>query len=541
MRKLYFLFSMIGCMWQISTNAQILSCVDSEELMQARNYILNDAMDGMIYQLNLLGSDKQIKNSPTILESAQQNFINDFFVDSNSYFFSTFGNIDRPNPKILDVLKDMNIFHRTDSIKFDLSDKQCKTELYYENGQKGLKPFMYIVLTGVLTVEITNAKTDYYKVTFDTLAFFYKLSAYNTPGTEYYTSLNLENIKIWQVIKRNMYKELKNILPVCGQGEIANYVEGSESESFQVQEFGPLEFITNPADAQIRFLGIPQSFNAPIITDTFSVNRWKVTVSMKGYYPKDTTIDIYATHKNNVYIKLTPKQGRVQFQGPQNPDMIVIDGSKQQPFYSTPYVLNVGPHKIQLFKEFYNDTLIEIEIEPDKLATIPIRLSNKKGTLVISNTDGSALNSVFSIEGSRFINNPYPAGKINGFSVQVNQGYIAVEFLKMPWRQSCTTYQVGFVTYRDTILVNSKDTVTLDVSLTPFRTALIKTKPQSRGLELYVDGVQMYCSPPGYIPLTIGYHNFRFQDGDTIYDEFNYYVKPKKDHIKFKLNKDVAK
>ena len=371
---------------------------------------------------------------------------------------------------------------------------------------------------------------------FDTLAIFFRIPAINDPNSNYHARLNQENIKIWQIINMNLIKELRDIIPICDYNQIAAYLPGSDlDEMIELASFGEIDFRTDPYDASIKFEGIPYVFTSPIIENKFTVNKFEVNVYKPGYFQKDTTIVISAYRKNNIFIKLTPKEGKLTLKSNPLPDELYVDGEKLL-FPTASMSLQAGKHTIVMRKQFFNDTLFQVIIEPDLVKVVNVNLTNKMGSLKIYSTDNSAAGSYFTIESSQYFEAPFNPMHQENVIVPVKQGYIGIKFIKYPW-VSCNVYKEGYFEYIDTILVDSFEPVNLDVKLIPYRTALIKTKPQIPGLKLYVDGKLYDCNEISYIPLSVGSHEFLFKDNDIVYP-FTHYVEPKTNKIKFKLNQN---
>jgi hypothetical protein len=532
-KYLYILFLFLN----FTSYGQILKCVDSNDLVNMTNYIENSALNGLISQMNMIGSDRYIKNNKSLREEANKSFISSYFLDSSSLYFNTL----IPTPKnefrsIQNFLIDLNIFHGNDTVHFDLSDAKCIPVLYRGKLENETKSFMYMIMTGMLTTEVKNDKKDLYILKFDTVAIFFRISAINDPASNFHAHLNQENIKIWQVINKNLIKELRDIIPQCDYNQIAAYIPGSESEeTMEMASFGEIDFRTDPFDASIKFEGIPYVFTSPIIESKFTVNKFAVNVSKPGYFQKDTTITISAYRKNNIFIKLTPKEGKLTLKCNPLPDELYIDGKKLA-FPTASIPLQAGKHTIMIQKQFYNDTLFGVEVEADLVKTVNINLSNKMGTLKIYTTDNTAVGSYFTIESTKYFEAPFDPMHQGSMSIPVKQGYIGIKFIRYPWL-SCNVYKEGYFEYIDTVLVDSFEPEIIDVKLTPYRTALIKTKPQIPGLKLYVDGKYYECAEVRYIPLSVGSHEFLFIDGNTKYP-FTHYVEPKTNKIKFKLNQN---
>ena len=160
---IYLLFLFVN----FHAQGQILKCVDSNDLADMTNYIENSAVNGLITQMNMIGSDRYIKSSKSLREEANKSLISSYFLDSSSLFFNTL----IPSPKnefrsIQNFLIDLNIFHEDDTVQFDLADAKCNQVLYRGKLTNESKSFMYMIMTGILTTEVKNDKKDLYNVFF---------------------------------------------------------------------------------------------------------------------------------------------------------------------------------------------------------------------------------------------------------------------------------------------------------------------------------------------------------------------------------------
>ena len=405
-KYLYILFIFLN----FNLNGQILKCVDSIDLVNMTNYIENSALNGLITQMNMIGSDRYIRTNKSLMKEASESLISNYFLDSSSLYFNTL----IPAPKnefrsIQNFLIDLHIFHGDDTVHFDLSDAKCNPVLYRGKLEKETKSFMYMIMTGLITTEVKNDKKDLYNLKFDTVAIFFRINAINDPTSNYHAHLNQENVTIWQIINLNLIKDLRDLIPQCNFNQMAAYIPGSENEqTMELATFGEIDFRTDPSDALIKFEGIPYTFTGPIIENKFTVNKFTVNIYKPGYFQKDTTIVISPYRKNIIFVKLVPKVGRLTLKCNPLPDSIYIDGQKQG-FPSASITLQAGKHYILIERQYFNDTLFGVEIEPDLAKTININLTHKIGALKFYSSDNTANGSNFTIESSKYFEVPFIA------------------------------------------------------------------------------------------------------------------------------------
>ena len=86
-KYLYILFLFLN----FTSYGQILKCVDSNDLVNMTNYIENSALNGLISQMNMIGSDRYIKNNKSLREEANKSFISSYFYRSAGCFDGSFG------------------------------------------------------------------------------------------------------------------------------------------------------------------------------------------------------------------------------------------------------------------------------------------------------------------------------------------------------------------------------------------------------------------------------------------------------------------
>lgn len=531
------LFTLIFFFFIKTSFSQQLSCVDSADLKRTAEYIKDHSINGFIYQLNLINTDVTIKNNLAYLQEAHKSIIQNYFTDSAAYFYnSLLKSSEKDFRTISDFLMDLYAFHKAHEVRFGLTDINCEPNLY--SGVMNKKAFMYMVLTAVLTTEVYDKNMELNDVKFDTLIFFYRIKAYDDPASKYFGTINAENIVVWQVLNNSLVVDLGDKIPYCDDLEEPYFILDRPQGDLNRIEYGSISFNTEPAGATLKFEGIPicENWVTPFSADTFFVSKFKVNVSKKGYYSKDTIINVLPNKKNKFRMRLIGQNGTLFVSGLLDSDYVLIDGGIKDS-RNLPFSLSVGPHKIIVRRPFHEDFSLQFVIEPGTARHINVELTPKKGTLVLQSKDFSAVGGTFSISGTKYSNMLIRKEEISkGIQIPVDQGYIIVEVVKSPWENTCYRYSEGYFTYRDTILIDSNQPYNLNIKLKPYHTVYVSIKPTVDGAEIYVDGIKMPCPLPAYIPMAAEPIEFKLiANGKTF--EKTFIIESKRKNLKWNLNK----
>ncbi len=159
--------------------------------------------------------------------------------------------------------------------------------------------------------------------------------------------------------------EIAEEIPV--EEEIVEEVIVEEEEVIEEEpeelELGGIEITSNPSNAEV-YIDYKHSGTTPKTVSQLKPGKYKVKVKKKNYEEWEKHIDVKSEQTTNVYAKLEPRNGFINFSLNPRDSKVYIDGKYKSD--ANKYVINLKPGKysITVKKEHHSDWKKTVEIKP---------------------------------------------------------------------------------------------------------------------------------------------------------------------------------